>query len=367
MAERNGSSDGAVEVPTPRETENLVGHDEAERRLAQLWQAGRWPHALLITGPQGIGKATLAYRLARVILGGKVTDGSDWQVPAGDPVFRRVASGGHTDLVVVERPVDEKTGKVRAEITVNEVRKAVRFVRHTSGEGDWRVVIVDAADDLNRSAANALLKILEEPPRQVAMLLVAHAPGRLLPTIRSRCRNVPLQPLSPPDMARVLAGNGSGDADTSEVLALAAGRPGSVASIAAHGGLATYRDMMGLLDPLPRLDVAGVLKFADRFGRAGTDDAFAVFQGLWLDWLARLVRHGASGRDTTTPSPREADLNRQLAAAGPLDPWLEVWENTRAAFARTDGLNLDRRQTVLSMFQACAEAASGAASGRAIR
>ncbi len=196
MAETSGNG-----APPPRANPDLVGHESAEAALRRLFQSGRMPHAVLMTGPRGIGKATLAYRFARFVLahgangddvGRLAEDEGTLAVPAASGVFRRVASGGHADLLSVERAYDPRRRRLRSEIVVDETREIAAFLRLTAGEGGWRVVIVDGADAMNRSAANALLKILEEPPRQALLLLVAHNPGRLLPTIRSRCRRFPM-------------------------------------------------------------------------------------------------------------------------------------------------------------------------------
>jgi len=190
--------------PGPRQAERLVGHDAALAAFHAAWRGGRLHHAWLIGGPPGIGKATLAFRIARwVLAGGPETDAS-LALPPSHPAFRKVAIGSHPDLAVLERSENTKTGRMRTEIVVDDVRTLASFLRLTPAESDWRVAIVDPADDLNREAANALLKILEEPPPRALVLLVAHAPGRLLPTIRSRCRRLMLRPLAEAEVAALL-------------------------------------------------------------------------------------------------------------------------------------------------------------------
>ncbi len=174
----------------PRENPDLFGHEDAERTFAAAASTGRLHHAWLITGAEGVGKATLAYRLARRLLGG--ADAVDH--PA-NPVFRRVARATHADLLTVEREWDEKRKRQRTEIVVEGARDIAGFLRLTPAEGGWRIVVVDGAEHLNRNAANALLKVLEEPPARAVLLLTCAAPGRLLPTVRSRCRRLPLRPL----------------------------------------------------------------------------------------------------------------------------------------------------------------------------
>ncbi len=190
------------EQALPRETTVLFGHGEAEQALLESYRSGRLHHAWLISGPAGIGKATLAYRMARFVLAhpdpraATVQAASSLAVAGDHAVTRRTAAQTHGDLLVIERTVNEKTGKLRQDIQVDDVRRMVGFFGSTAGEGGWRVAIVDAVDELNDQGANALLKMLEEPPRRALLLLVSHSAARVLPTIRSRCRLLALHPPS---------------------------------------------------------------------------------------------------------------------------------------------------------------------------
>jgi len=210
-------SDDAT-IPHPRETLALHAHAEAEQAFLEAYRAGRMPHAWLIGGPRGIGKATLAYRMARFVFAhpapptaqngaqnapATAQNGPNLAPPPDHPVVRRIAAQGHPDLLALERVADEK-GKIPMFIPVDMVRKTIGFFGSTAGEGGWRVCIVDSADELNAAGANALLKILEEPPARCLLLVVTHAPGRLLPTIRSRCRRLSLRPLGPDVVARAV-------------------------------------------------------------------------------------------------------------------------------------------------------------------
>ena len=214
-------------VPHPRETLTLHGHVEAENAFLDAYRGSRMPHAWLIGGPRGIGKATLAYRMARFVFAhptppatqntaqnapGVAQNAAGLALSPDHPVVRRVAAQGHPDLLALERVEDEK-GKVPMFIPVDMVRRTIGFFGSTAGEGGWRVCIVDSADELNAAGANALLKILEEPPARSLLLVVSHAPGRLLPTIRSRCRRLMLRPLAADDVARAAAVALQRDAD----------------------------------------------------------------------------------------------------------------------------------------------------------
>src|SRR6266481_3517453 len=194
----------------PRETTALFGHREAETALLNAYRSGRIPHAWLIGGPLGIGKATLAYRMARFVLAHRnplsedVRRAETLNVDPSDPVARHVAAGAHGGLLTLERSLNDK-GVMRTVITVDETRETISFFGSTAAVEGWRVCIVDTVDELNANAANALLKVLEEPPRQSLFLLVSHAPARVLPTIQSRCRKLPLRPLATEDVIRAAA------------------------------------------------------------------------------------------------------------------------------------------------------------------
>jgi DNA polymerase-3 subunit delta' len=373
-----------AEVPEPRANPYLAGHAAAEAALLEAHGQGRLPHALILSGPRGIGKATLAFRLARFLLaqgrGGPDLFGaappSSLAVAEDDPVFSRVASGGHADLLTIERginpnkwkkrdpPPDAEARKrvLRDEIVVDDTREVASFLRLTPAEGGWRIVIVDSADDMNRNAANALLKILEEPPRRSLLVLVSHAPGRLLPTIRSRCRKLALKPLPETEIVRLI-GHYRPDIADGDARALARLAPGSIGralDLAASGGLDLYRALLKLLNPLPELDVAALHALADKLARAGAEDSYRTVTELLTQWLARMIRTAAQAADDHGEGEivrGEREGMRRLAARRSLDQWVEVWEKITRLFAQADGLNLDRKQVVLGAFLALEGAA----------
>src|SRR6516225_12371524 len=249
-------------VPAPRANPELVGHESAERELRRLVEAGRLPHAILLSGPRGIGKATLAFRFARFLLanGDDRTNAvaeSGLAINPESGVFRRVAAGGHADLLPIERAYDPRRRRLRGEIVVEDAREITSFFRLTAAEEGWRIVIVDGAEEMNRSAANALLKVLEEPPRQALLLLVSHSPGRMLPTIRSRCRRFPLIPLPRALLTQLLRRHRPEltQAEVEPLAALSDGSIGRALELAEAGGLALYRSVLELLSQIPQLDV----------------------------------------------------------------------------------------------------------------
>ena len=349
------------DIPHPRDNPDLAGHAPAEAALLEAWNSGRLAHAWLLCGPKGIGKATLAYRFARFVLAGGGEGGGlfggapeSLEIRPDHPIFRRVASQGHADLVAVERGwTDDKKAKLRTEIVVEDVRGIGGFMSLTPAEGGWRVVIIDSADEMNRNAANAVLKILEEPPRNALMLLVSHSPGQLLPTIRSRCRRLMLQPLPDAAVADLLRHHRPelAAADIAALAKLAEGSIGKALALADEGGLDLYRDVLNLLNGLPRLDIPALHAFGDRVARPENDGAFHTVTELLVWWLARLVRAGGrQGRGMTEVVPGEAALISRLLAVASLEHWLEVWEKTTTLFARTEAVHLDRKQAVLGAF-----------------
>lgn len=343
--------------PDPSANPQLIGHGNAEKAFIDTWSSGRLAHAWLICGPRGIGKATLAYRIARFVLTGG-GEGSlfgargSLEIAEDHPVFRRVAAGGHADLKVVERGwTDDKQTKRRGEIVVEDVRGIGSFMALTPAEGGWRVVIVDAADEMNRSSANAVLKVLEEPPRQALLLLISHSPGRLLPTIRSRCRRLVLNPLAEPQVMHLLHRYAPelSESDATALARLGEGSIGKALALAEQGGLGLYREMLGLLQTLPKMDVPALHAFGDRVARAGEADAFRTVSELLVWWVARLVRVGGGGAAAEVMSGEGQVMARLLAAAS-LDRWIEVWEKITHLFARAEAVNLDRKQVVLNAF-----------------
>jgi len=338
-------------VPVPRENPTLIGHTAAEQILLQAWRTNRLHHAWLMTGPRGIGKATLAFRFARFVLGGGGADlfggaPTTLDLDAASPIFRQVASGGHPDLLTIERGYDEKRERLRTEIVVDDVRALGAFLHLRAAAGGWRVVVVDSADHLNRNAANALLKILEEPPRQALILMVCHTPGRLLPTIRSRCRRLPLTQLDDHAMVELLTRMCPQvtDADRPLLLGMAEGSIGRALDIVDGGGIELYRAIIGQLLQLPNLDTAAVHAMAERLGHKDAGELFRLANELVLGWLGRMVRAKSTGQGGTDLIEGETARIAALAGRRSLDQWLALWEKIARLFARTESANLDRKQ-----------------------
>ena len=315
----------------PRENPLLFGHGEAEATFAAALQSGRMHHAWLLSGPPGVGKATLAYRLARRVL----SVGGDPNDPA-NPVFRRVARETHADVLTLEREFDPRTKKLKQEVAVAQVRDVAGFMHLTPAEGGWRIVVVDGAEDMNRNAANALLKVLEEPPRRALLLLTADAPGRLLPTIRSRCRRLRLGALNHAEMAAALRAllPAVDDDARGELAAAARGSPGQAVALAEDGALALaalVREVLGTTVMVPRMHA--VADAVTRVG-AGGETGFATFMGLLQSGLADRVRDAARGR--------------AMLGVRPLAEWGEMWHALVRLQDETERFNLDKRTAVIA-------------------
>ncbi len=362
-AEPLPESDRVGELAHPRDRQDLFGHAAAARTLAAAARSGRLHHAWIIAGPKGIGKATLAWRFARALLahgGGKVPD--DLSVPPDHPTARQLRALAHPDLVLVRRPWDVDRKRFRVELPVEEVRKLHGFFARHSSYGGARIAIIDAADDMSRSAQNALLKVLEEPPSSALLLLISHAPGGLLPTTRSRCRTLTLRRLDDETMEQAISALAPNipQKERSLISALADGAPGRALELAETDAVAMYREISGLLSGLPRLNGARMFSLAEKIARAPAERGIAQFVTLLSQIEERVLR----GAYATLPGvPGEDALLKHLRTVVPLDRWSQLWEELKLGAVRADDLNLDKKQLVLNTFFAVEAAASAARNG----
>ncbi len=334
-------------VALPRQTTILVGHHQAEAALLDAYRSERMHHGWILAGERGIGKATLAFRLARFLFAHpdpaapEVAAAHDLFVPPEHPAAHRMAAGAHANLLHLQRDWNDRDKRYRTELSVDSVRKITPFLGTTAGEGGWRVVIVDTADDMNRSAANAILKNLEEPPRKTLFLLIAERRGSLLPTILSRCRTLHLEPLSAPDtqtVASAAAPDTTVGADTALAAALAGGSPRRLIELCREGGVETYRMMRRAIE---KGDAPAQFKLATL---AGDSRRMEQFLELFENYLTRRVRGLAE------PESAEA------APSVPLVTWAELWEKATLSGREVEEYNLERRQFVLDLLETSAAA-----------
>jgi DNA polymerase-3 subunit delta' len=351
--------------PHPRQTSRLFGHEQAEATFAEALDSGRIHHGWLIAGREGIGKATLAYRMARYALASREERGTGARpldVAPQTVAARQVLAQSHPGLLVIRRPWDQKTKRFLSVIPIDEVRRLKSFLAHAAGPDNWRVVIVDQADELNTAAANALLKSLEEPPQRTLFLLVSSEPGRLLTTMRSRCRRLDLHGLSDADLkaaaTAAIAGSEEPAVDAASWPALIEAAQGSVRrvlSLSRSEGVGVHTRFKSIIGSLPRLDWPQVHALADEVTGAGAEQRFEQLLDLVSDTIARLVRLRALG----TIDGDTDQLARRLVPEHGLATWAELWETVQTKRAETAALNLDRKTLILETFARMQAASRG--------
>ena len=340
----------------PEANPDLYGHEAAERAMLRAWQGGRLPPAWLLRGPRGVGKATLAYRFARRLLAG-----ADHARAASDPdhpVFRMVQHKAHPDLRVLKREINPKTGKLRRDIIVEQVRDADLALHETAARGGCKVLIVDWADELNGNSANALLKLLEEPPPSTVMLLVCQRSGLLPRTILSRCLQVPLAPLAQPELLVALAKlvPEVPSERAAALTAIAEGSPGRALELDATDMPGRYAALLPKLAAarasiIARLDLAGELVKGDK------SRGFGAAASLLAVTVRRVATCRAGGDLGTELFPGEYALLDPIAQGLGLDQWVAVWDKLSALAGQVDRLNLDPVQALLQVLQAICGAA----------
>lgn len=349
-------SDALEGTPHPRHVYDFFGHSEVEQDLLDAYRTGRLPQSIILAGPEGIGKATLAWRFARFLFAHPepalpaVRNATSLAVAQDHPVCHRIESLGHGDLSLLRREWNADTKKHRTEIRVDDVRVAIEMFHQASAEGGWRICIVDSADDLNRNSANALLKIIEEPPDRSLFIFVSHLPGRILPTIRSRSRLIRMQPLDVEDVTRAILaigedfeGQGERIRDAAE---LSEGSVRQTIRLLDTEGQALSSEIDNILQALPRIEWSAIHRLSDRVSGStptALDDFAATIETI-QDWLAAQVRAGAAAGQ----------------GAANLAPYAQVWDKVAAAVRETEAINLDKRPLILSIFADLA-AAVGAA------
>ena len=353
-----------IDSYAPRRNPDLFGHQEAETTVATARESGRFPHAWLVCGPQGIGKATLAYRMTRWVLAGGVSDQGGGMfgdaprslyLPPEAGTFRRVISGGHPDFRALSRP------EGKASIPVDDVRTILNFIHQTPAESAWKAIVVDSADELNTSGANAILKVLEEPPPHTMFVLVSHAPGRLLLTIRSRCRKLVLSPLSDDIMLKLLAQHAPevSETDARLLVQLGEGSIGTALDYAQAGGIDLYRAAMVLLSNPAQPDAKQLYGLADMLSVKSAEQSYNAFRTMLDWWMKRAIRAQVTGERPPVVLKEEEKALDRWDALGGLETSMQLWEKLTGLLAQSDNpANLDKRQLIVSAFLEVQKAAA---------
>ncbi len=359
-------SDKIEGAPHPSEAEKIFGHDNASKEFLDLFKASRVHHAWLLFGPRGIGKSTLAWQITKFLLATPDLNpasglfGGDRKLPTtleisfNHPISKRISVGSEPGVFVLRRAFDEKRKRYKQFITVDEVRKLKSFFGLKSADAGRRIVIVDCADDMNSSAANALLKILEEPPKNAFLFLISHQPARLLPTIRSRCRLMRLDRLDGTSIIKALeAANINFNTSQLDSLSkLCGGSIGEAVRILHMQGLHIYEEIIAIFRSLPRLNNKKVLALADKFSGKGTSSEFDLFITLYETALNRLVLSSA-GKDAFAhiESYEEYKVFKHLSPnRSAAKTWAELTQITSEQLRRGRAVNLDPAGLILDIF-----------------
>lgn len=369
----------AHELCESRANLHLIGHKELEQQLLQMIEIGRLPHGLIFSGPTGVGKSVMAYRLARFLLAG-LGDASSaepnmfgdllpaaprpktLEIAQSHAVFAQVASGGHPDLLSIARLKDEATGGLKASLQVDEIRKIAPFFRRTAAnEGGWRIVIIDDADTMTRSSQNSLLKILEEPPEKSLIILITHRAGALLPTIYSRVHHMVFSPLGDDDIKSALR-HKINSALLPNILNIAEGSLGRALQFADAEKIEILQTILNIFALFPRWKWSDILNMAELWGSKSHQESLQLFKDIILYFVRAASRHSAlkkpedhavfnhSGQIAQTAHQNDSDFTWRLAQSLPLDQLLNLYDELQDHFLRCQVGNLDKKFIILGAF-----------------
>lgn len=345
----------------PRENPKFFGHQDAVLTLDSSFTSGKTPGAWLFSGPLGIGKATLAYRFARFMLYNSniKNDGlfaarlpqEDLSIPQASPVFAKVSIGSHPDLLVLEAG-SEDSASVSGDILVDDARKIGNFLHLTSSETPYRIVIVDSIDNMNSNAANSILKLLEEPPLNAMFILISHSPGKLLPTIRSRCRNIKMREMVASDALKVLQ-NISPDISEEislSLIELASGSAGIAYNLHINKGIEIYSSIMGILSSLPKLDIVATQKLGESVSGKSNDNYWHITKMLLNKIIIDLTKLSALDSKGNTIDGKKSLHNIKLSVAISTENLLKIWSESNNLLEEADNLHLDRKAILMKIF-----------------
>jgi DNA polymerase-3 subunit delta' len=347
----------------------LLGLEETEAKLLEMWNSEKFPHALAICGPKGIGKATLAFHLARFILnetenesssglfshaqdalfGGEDVPVTKLAVGQDTRAYKQVISGGHPDILAIgDFYKGEELADPDYKPNVEDIRKIPQFLSKTAGYGGWRIVLVDNADKMMTSAQNAILKVLEEPPKKTLMLLVVHREGAMLPTIKSRIRTLRMQPLQTQTIKELLMrDNPALDSDEADLLALLAeGSAGRAVELARSGGAEHVPKVLGMLASLKDMKASDKDVFCETMGGKANAALLMQWREILLWVIETVITAKARGIDPFADIDMSGQLTLKMAmqnflAQGSVQDWLDVLEELKEHFYECDIRYLD--------------------------
>jgi DNA polymerase-3 subunit delta' len=349
-------SETDIEIPdidapySPRATRDVIGQERAINSFLRACETDRLAHAWLFSGPKGSGKMSLALNIARCFLETGVPQSREQIFAAFDlPQGHLITRGVHPDIRIMQRKYDAEKSKFKQSIEIHDVRDLTRFFSHSSGRGGWRIAIVDCLDDMTLNAANALLKLVEEPPSKCLLILINHNSGRLLDTLRSRTRRLSFSGLSLPNLMQILTAYLPDEPEQKLQAAsfLASGSAHKALRLATGDGLEQFQRLIDSLLSARDGDLKTVHEFSDFIVARDQPDRFALFFELLSDWIMRVTR-AKTGVEAYQPLYQsEPGLVEAIAAGSSYEQLIGLWEkineNGRSAMA----LNLDRKQTVM--------------------
>ena len=361
----HGSFSEPEGLELPRHSDFFVGHESVEQRALNLINSGAMPHAIILAGQKGIGKATFAYRLARCLFKNGTADSAQdslfgdapaeitsLSIAQDDPVFSKVAAGGHPDLLTIERPIDAKKGTQKNNIDVDTARKVAPFLRMTSADGGWRIVIVDDADTMNRNAQNALLKILEEPPSNALLILVTHRLGSMIPTIRSRCRTIHFDPLNEAEISALMtrAVGGGLPKDEQDLLNfLSEGSIGRAQHYLQTETLQTAQKTLNVMESYPNFNFTDIHHLTDSVSPAGQEEGFKAIESTFNAIFSALVFAKARGQNDLK-APINHNVYKEMLSRYSLHDLTQKCDEVRTHFSQANFANLGKKQAVIGAF-----------------
>ena len=335
---------------SPKNNTFLLGQQKAEQILLDAWKNNSLHNSWLLCGIEGIGKATLAYRFAKFLLAAdnsKKDSYTSLELSENNPVYKLVVNNAHPDLKIIERDYTDtdkrkvikaiKDGETLSEeelrklkksafIRIDEVRTINEFLSKKSADNNWRVVIIDSIDDMNQASANAVLKILEEPPAKSILLLISHNPGRLLPTIKSRCAKLQISPLADNEVASLLRRYRSNlsEKDIAGLVAISSGSIGKAIIYSDKDALRYYDDLCKIIYAKDKFKLSDLLSYCDLATK--DEDSFALVKELILKFI--------------TDNIANSEHIEEFAAA---------WENAIKVFDEAERLNFDKKQILINI------------------